>query len=161
MAEPDGGAEAAVVAPETFEVDFSAGDIAPGRQRVVGEHRAVDAHRVGVVVLDVARIGVQVEGPGGIDLAAGASGEPEEILSDLPRAASPGQWGLCRDGVVTVGSGDGGAVIAMLVFDSGEILDLARIPEPSSIAIGVAPDCGAVLLGSTERGSSDLMVANL
>ena len=95
-----------------------------------------------------------------IDLAAGATAEPEEILADMPTAANPGQWDLCSDGIVGVGRDEKGAQLKIYLFDSGTVVELARILELSSIGIGVSPDCSSVLVGSAEQGASDLMVAN-
>ena len=49
----------------------------------------------------------------------------------------------------------------MFSFDTGETVELGRTEQLASIGISVAPDCGSVLIGTTEAGRSDLMMATV
>jgi Tol biopolymer transport system component len=96
-----------------------------------------------------------------IDLAADGPTEPESVLADVPTADQPGQWDVCRDGIVGLGTGADGRTLKMFRFDTNETVELGPTEELASIGISVSPDCGSVLIGTTEAGRSDLMMADI
>jgi Tol biopolymer transport system component/DNA-binding winged helix-turn-helix (wHTH) protein len=85
--------------------------------------------------------------------------EPVQIISDAPKVGRASLWDQCENGFIAVSIVGGRPSLQLFPSGSSQGEILAELLEISSATLSVSRDCGNVLIGHTERGDSDLMLA--
>jgi Tol biopolymer transport system component/DNA-binding winged helix-turn-helix (wHTH) protein len=86
--------------------------------------------------------------------------EPERVLDDLPRQGDWANWGVADSGIVVARREPEGPMILFYSFDTGELVDVARVPNIAVPSLNVSPDGRSVLYARLESSRSDVMLVD-
>jgi len=84
-----------------------------------------------------------------------------QILADSPQVGRPGLWDQCEHGIVTAVAAAGESTLWFTRWGSVESKKIADMIEVTSPTLSVTRDCRSLLIGHTERGASDLVIAEI